>query len=296
VPVGTDAAVTAPLLAGRRAAVTGANRGIGRAIAEALLANGAAVAFCAREPDAVRATQNALRASADGARVSGTVADVTDAASLARFAADAGAALGGVDSLVCNAGIWGPKGPLRDVPWDEWMDAFDVNVHGVARTVRAFLPALLRAGGGRIVILSGGGATKPMPNLAAYSATKTAVVRLGETLAEELREDGIAVNMLAPGAVNTGMLDEIVAAGPERVGTKHYDDALAQRASGGTPPARPAACCAFLLSDGAAGITGKLISAVWDPWESLAEHRAQLAASDVYTLRRIVPADRGLDW
>ena len=288
--------MTAPLLAGRRAAITGANRGIGRAVAEALLANGASLAFCARENDAVRATENALRANASEAQVTGVAADVTDAASLERFAAQAEAALGGIDSLVCNAGIWGPKGPLRDIPWDEWMYAFDVNVHGVARTVRAFLPALVRAGGGRIVILSGGGATKPMPNLAAYSATKSAVVRLGETLAAELHDDGIAVNMLAPGAVNTGMLDEIFAAGPERVGRKEYDDAVAQRAGGGTPPARPAACCAFLLSDRAAGITGKLISAVWDPWESLGEHRDELAGSDVYTLRRIVPADRGMAW
>ena len=288
--------MTAPLLAGRRAAVTGANRGIGRAVAEALLAHGASLAFCARESDAVRATETALRVNASGAQVTGVEADVTDATSLERFAAVAEEALGGIDSLVCNAGIWGPKGPLRDIPWDEWMYAFDVNVHGVARTVRAFLPALGRAGGGRIVILSGGGATKPMPNLAAYSATKSAVVRLGETLAAELRDDGISVNMLAPGAVNTGMLDEILAAGAERVGHKQYDDAVAQRATGGTPPARPAACCAFLLSDRAAGITGKLISAVWDPWESLGSHREELAGSDVFTLRRIVPADRGMHW
>ncbi|MDB5069528.1 MAG: xecD 1, partial [Candidatus Eremiobacteraeota bacterium] len=245
---------------------------------------------------AVRGAESALRASADDARVRGSVADVTDADALARFARDAEDALGGIDALVCNAGIWGPKGALDTISWDEWMYAFDVNVHGVARTVRAFLPALRRAGRARIVILSGGGATKPMPNLAAYSATKSAVVRLGETLAEELRGDGIAVNMLAPGAVNTAMLDEILAAGPERVGRKQYDDARKQRESGGTPPERGAACCAYLLSGAADGITGKLISAVWDPWENFGAHRDELAGTDVFTLRRIVPADRGQDW
>jgi 3-oxoacyl-[acyl-carrier protein] reductase len=283
-------------LAGRRAALTGATRGIGRAVAHRLLADGASVAFCARDAAAVREAQSALRASAGDTRVRGTVADVTDGGALARFAREAEDALGGIDVLVCNAGIWGPKGPLDAIAWDDWMYAFDVNVHGVARTVRAFLPALRRAGGARIVILSGGGATKPMPNLAAYSATKSAVVRLGETLAEELRADGIAVNMLAPGAVNTSMLDEILAAGPDRVGQRQYDDAVAQRASGGTPPERGAACCAYLLSERAAGITGKLISAVWDPWETLDAHRDELARSDVFTLRRIVPADRGQDW
>lgn len=287
--------MTAPL-DGRRAAVTGASRGIGRAVAQRLLDDGAAVAFCARGEAAVRGAERDLRANAADARVRGTVADVTDEAALARFAREAEDALGGIDALVCNAGIWGPKGPLDAVAWDEWMYAFDVNVHGVARTVRAFLPALRRAGGARIVILSGGGATKPMPNLAAYSATKSAAVRLGETLAEELRADGIAVNMLAPGAVNTAMLDEILAAGAERIGQKQYDDALEQRDSGGTPPERGAACCAYLLSERAAGITGKLISAVWDPWESLGAHRDDLARTDVFTLRRIVPSDRGLDW
>lgn len=285
-----------PSPAGRRTAVTGASRGIGRAVAERLLADGASVAFCARDGGAVRETQSELHAGAPGARVYGATADVTDAAALERFAADAEVALGAIDALVCNAGIWGPKGPFESIAWDEWMYAFDVNVHGVARTVRAFLPALRRAGRARIVILSGGGATKPMPNLSAYSATKSAVVRLGETLAEELRGDGIAVNMLAPGAVNTAMLDEILVAGPERVGHKQYDDALRQRESGGTSPERGAACAAFLLSDAADGITGKLISAVWDPWESLGAHRIELATSDVFTLRRIVPADRGLSW
>jgi 3-oxoacyl-[acyl-carrier protein] reductase len=283
-------------LAGRRAAVTGASRGIGRAVAQRLLADGASVAFCARNADAVRDAEGDFRANADVARVRGTVADVTDDGALARFAREAEDALDGIDALVCNAGIWGPKGPLDAVAWDEWMYAFDVNVHGVARTVRAFLPALRRAGRARIVILSGGGATKPMPNLAAYSATKSAAVRLGETLAEELRGDGIAVNMLAPGAVNTSMLDEIVAAGPERIGQQQYDDALKQREGGGTPPERGAACCAYLLSERAAGVTGKLISAVWDPWESLDAHRDELARTDVFTLRRIVPADRGMDW
>jgi NAD(P)-dependent dehydrogenase (short-subunit alcohol dehydrogenase family) len=284
-------------LRNRRAAVTGASRGIGRAIAHRLLADGASVALCARDAAGVRDAADALRAGApDGARVHGEIADVTDAAALERFANAAEDALDGIDSLVCNAGIWGPKGALDAIAWDDWMHAFDVNVHGVARTVRAFLPALRRAGRARIVILSGGGATKPMPNLAAYSATKTAVVRLGETLAEELRADGIRVNMLAPGAVNTAMLDELLAAGPQRVGRKQYDDALKQRDTGGTPPERGAACCSYLLSDAVDGITGKLISAVWDPWESLDAHRDEIARSDVFTLRRIVPSERGMSW
>jgi NAD(P)-dependent dehydrogenase (short-subunit alcohol dehydrogenase family) len=283
-------------LTGRRVAVTGASRGIGLAIARRLAADGAALALCSRDRASLERTATALRTEQPASTIEIAEADVTDAAALAHFAETAENKLGGIDSLVCNAGIWGPKGALDAIDWDAWMYAFDVNVHGVARTFRAFLPALRRSGRGRIAILSGGGATRPMPNLAAYSATKSAVVRLGETLAEELRAERIPVNMIAPGAVNTTMLDELLAAGPNLIGAKQYADALAQRENGGAPPERGAALASFLLSDRAAGITGKLISAVWDPWEQLDTHAEDLARTDVYTLRRIVPQERGLSW
>ena len=259
-----------------------------------LLDDGAHVAFCARSPSAIEDALTALPAG-KAERAHGVIADVTDTVAMQRFADDAEARLRGIDSLVCNAGIWGPKGPLDRIPWADWLYAFDVNVHGVARTLRAFLPAIRRAGNGRIAILSGGGATKPMPNIAAYSATKTAVVRLGETIAEELRDEGIPVNMIAPGAVNTRMLDELLEAGPETIGKRQYSDALKQRDAGGTPPERGAALCSFLLSERCTGITGKLISAIWDPWESLGAHRDDLAG-DIYTLRRITPDERGHHW
>jgi 3-oxoacyl-[acyl-carrier protein] reductase len=283
-------------LVGRRAAITGASRGIGLAIAHRLASDGANIALCSRDATRIERSAADLRTEFAATTIVAVPADVTDADALARFAADAERALGGIDSLVCNAGIWGPKGALDRVDWQEWLHAFDVNVHGVARTVRAFLPALRRAGSARIAVLSGGGATKPMPFLAAYSASKSAVVRLTETLAEELRADGITVNAIAPGAVNTSMLDELLEAGPEKIGHKQHEDALRQRTSGGTSAERGAALASFLLSDAAAGITGKLISAVWDPWEDLAAHREDLARTDVYTLRRIVPTERGLEW
>lgn len=285
-----------PSLAGRSIAVTGATRGIGYAVAKQLLADGSAVAVCGREPEAVQRAVAALQAECGSPeRVFGQAADVTHDAQMSAFAQASLERFGHVDGLVCNAGIYGPKGPLETIAWNDWLYTFDVNVHGVARTLRSFIPALRRSGRGRIAILSGGGATKPMPNLAAYCATKSAVVRLGETVAEELRADNIPVNMIAPGAVNTAMLDEVLAAGPELVGRKQYDDALKQREGGGTPPERGARLCSYLMAD-TSGITGKLISAVWDPWESLDGHAADLAASDVFTLRRIVQADRGFAW
>ena len=150
--------------------------------------------------------------------------------------------------------------------------------------------------GGHIIIISGGGATKPLPYLSAYAASKAAIVRFGETLAEELKERGIDVNLVAPGALNTRLLDEVLQAGPERVGQAFYDASLRQKQSGGTPLTRGADLCAYLASAASDGITGKLLSAVWDPWERLEQWRDELDGTDIYTLRRITPEDRGKKW
>jgi len=132
--------------------------------------------------------------------------------------------------------------------------------------------------------------------LSAYAASKAAVVRFTETLAVECAGADIDVNAVAPGAMNTRMLDQVLAAGPERIGEALYERVLQQKANGGAPPERAADLCVFLLSSRSDGIRGKLISAVWDPWETLAERRRELGETDVYTLRRIVPGDRGMDW
>jgi NAD(P)-dependent dehydrogenase (short-subunit alcohol dehydrogenase family) len=122
------------------------------------------------------------------------------------------------------------------------------------------------------------------------------VVRLTETLAEELREDRIDVNAVAPGPLNTRFLDQVLAAGPEKTGREVHERALRQREEGGAPLAKGAALATFLASARSDGITGRLLSAVWDDWERLPERREALAAGDVFTLRRIVPRDRGLPW
>jgi NAD(P)-dependent dehydrogenase (short-subunit alcohol dehydrogenase family) len=121
-------------------------------------------------------------------------------------------------------------------------------------------------------------------------------VRFGETLAGEVAESGIDVNSVAPGALNTRMLQEILDAGPEKVGAAFYRASIAQREKGGTPLDTGANLCLYLASDESNGITGKLISAAWDPWREFAEHRQDLDKTDIYTLRRIIPAERGLSW
>jgi NAD(P)-dependent dehydrogenase (short-subunit alcohol dehydrogenase family) len=117
-----------------------------------------------------------------------------------------------------------------------------------------------------------------------------------ETLAEEARPHHIDVNSIAPGALNTRILDQFIAAGADKIGAEFHARAMRQKEQGGTPLQRGAELAVFLGSAGSDGITGKLISAVWDPWAALPEHLEDLRRTDVYTLRRIVPADRDLSW
>jgi NAD(P)-dependent dehydrogenase (short-subunit alcohol dehydrogenase family) len=157
-------------------------------------------------------------------------------------------------------------------------------------------PHFKKAARGKIIQLSGGGATSPLPGLSAYAASKAAVIRFVETLAEETRPHHIDVNAIAPGALNTRMLDEFLAAGPERIGLAFYERSLRQKKNGGAPLGKGADLAVFLGSPLSDGITGKLISAVWDPWEALPNHLEDLNGTDIYTLRRIVPRDRGMAW
>jgi NAD(P)-dependent dehydrogenase (short-subunit alcohol dehydrogenase family) len=288
--------MTIAQLEGRGVIVTGASFGLGKAIARACLQHGAHVYICARDKGAIGAARMELAEEAGESRVFAMQTDVADAASVAALVEAASRDLPDLLGIVNNAGMLGPKGMLEDLEWNEWWRTIQINLLGTVLCCRAVLPALRRANYGKIVNLSGGGATAPMPRMSAYAASKAAIVRFTETLAAEYAEYNIDVNAIAPGALNTRMLAEVLAAGPEKVGAAYYNRSVRQRAEGGASLTRAADLCAFLLSKQSDGITGKLISAVWDPWDSLAQRREQLRETDVYTLRRITPKDRGLDW
>ena len=284
-------------LTGRSAVVTGSNQGLGLAIAQAFLASGANVLLMARDAanlDRVRADLAAR--VRPGQTVHALPGDVSRPEDCSAAVERAVSLFGGLVVLVNNAGVYGPMGRLEDVDWKEWEEAVRINLLGTALMCRAALPPMRARGYGKIINLSGGGATGPLPRFTAYAASKAAVVRLTETLAEELRGDGIDVNAIAPGALNTRLLDQVIGAGPEKVGREFHARALKQREEGGVPLEKGAALAAFLASAASDGITGRLLSAVWDDWERLRERRQELADSDVFTLRRIGPKDRGLKW
>ena len=222
--------------------------------------------------------------------------DVADEAQVNDLVAFALRELGSLQALVLNAGVYGPMGSTESVDLDEWRRAIDINLFGVLLPCRAAIPHFKKAGRGKIVVLSGGGATNPLPNISSYAASKAAVVRLMETLAEELRSHHVDVNAIAPGALATRLVDEVLAAGPEKVGAAFYEKNKQWKEKGATPLDLGAGLAVYLASAESDGITGRLLSAQWDPWKTLHEHRDELATSDIYCLRRIVPEDRGKKW
>ena len=275
-------------LEGKRALVTGGGRGIGRAIALALAREGAQVGLVARTRGELEETAAAIRGLGGKAWVG-----VADMARPEQVQATVDGLLedwGGVDVLVNNAGVQGPIGLTHEVPVEEWIQTVQVNLTGCFLCSRLVLPGMIAQRHGKIVNLSGGGAVSPRPRYSAYSASKAGVVRFTETLAAEVAEFGIDVNAVAPGAVNTRMLEETLAAG-EAAGARARTEAHEQLESGGTDPELPAGLVVFLASSRSDGLTGRLLSAVWDRWQEL-EVEAVME-TDVYTVRRITPTDRG---
>ena len=284
-------------LCNRGAIVTGASQGLGRMIAQRFVEEGANVLFCGRDDQMLASVETELQSAAfAGQKVIARRCDVSSNNEVEAMFRQYDSELGQLSILVNNAGIYGPKGPTEEVDWDEWQRCIEINLCGTVIPCRYAITRFKKLGEGKIINLSGGGATSPLPNLSAYAASKAAVVRLTETLAEELRDWHVDVNAIAPGALNTRLLDEILQAGPERVGAEFHARAVKQSQTGGVPLELGADLCVYLASEQSNGISGKLISAKWDPWSSLHKYKNELGATDIYALRRITPEDRCRNW
>jgi NAD(P)-dependent dehydrogenase (short-subunit alcohol dehydrogenase family) len=279
-------------LKSRAAIITGANRGLGEAIARSFALEGANLLLTARDANLMREVAEGIPRAPEQ-KVEWVTADVSQLEDIDVIRDRAMRDFGRVDILVNNAGVYGPIGRLEDVDWQEWCEAITINLFGTAAMSRAVIPVMKKQGYGKIISLSGGGATAPLPRFSAYAASKAAVVRFTETLAYELAEDRIDVNVIAPGALNTRLLDQVLEAGPGRAGEDFYRRAIRQRQEGGASLEVAAELAVFLASGESDGISGRLISAVWDDWRNFAAYRDRLTSSDVFTLRRIVPQDRG---
>jgi len=260
--------------------LTGSSGGIGKFLADSLTAKGHSVCRIARSPQ-------------DGFAIP---CDVSDWAALQNCAKKISKRWNIVDGLICCAGVQEPIGPTMEIDPAAWRSTLAVNLDGTFFSIRAFHSLLCQSQRrAKIICFSGGGSTSPRPNFAAYGVSKTGVVRLVETLAAEWRGQPLDINAVAPGAIFTRMTEQVLARGAAMAGKKEFEQASRQPRENAAQLEKVLGLIEFLLSSRSDGITGKLISAVWDPWEKLHEFKDDLN-SDIYTLRRITPKDRGKTW
>ena len=248
-------------LSGKVALVGGASLGIGRAVAEGLAHEGCRVAICARGQQRLEAAAEAIRA-ATGSDVLAVPCDMAVAEDIQRFVARTVEAFGRLDIVVNNAG-GPPPGAFESHDEAAWQQALNQNFLSVVRTVRAALPHLRAAGGGRIINMTSVAVKEPIPGLVLSNAARLGVVGLAKTLSRELGPDGITVNNVCPGLTLTGRMRELYGGRAEAAG-RSLDDLLAEEARriplGRLAQAEDvAALVVFLASEPARHITGTTI-------------------------------------
>ncbi len=234
--------------------VTGAARGLGRAIAEACAAHGAAVVLVDRDAPALSATAAAL--ASQGTQVQWVVADLADAAAVQRLAQEAWNWRGRIDTLVCNAGIQGPAGPLAAVDDDDWQRVMDVNLRSAVRLCNALAPRMAERGGGSLVLMSSLSALRGNKSIGLYALSKAALAQLARNLAVEWGPRNVRANAIAPGLIHTELAEPLLA-----------DAAFMQRRLRATPlrrigqPHEVAGPVLLLASRAGAFITGQVLVA-----------------------------------
>ncbi len=285
------------ILKDKFAIITGASEGLGFEIAKQFALEGASLFICSRSKRKLLAAETRLIEFIDQSQsITSMAVDISKTEECNKFYQSATNTHPNIDILVNNAGVYGPFGAINHLNWDEWVEAFQINLFGSVYMSNLVVPNMKTNKKGKIIQLSGGGATNPLPFISAYASSKAAIVRYAETLAGELVDYNIDVNSIAPGPLNTRMLNKVLKAGPENVGQDFYDKSIKQKETGGVSLELGAKLAVFLASNRSDGITGKLISAVWDDWEVWPDHITELNASDIYTLRRIAGRDRGKKW
>jgi NAD(P)-dependent dehydrogenase (short-subunit alcohol dehydrogenase family) len=272
-------------LQGEVALVTGAGRGIGRAIAERYAAEGASVVLMSRTTEQV---DDAVRTiTAAGGRAVGAAGDVTVAADVARAVEAAERNFGTVTILVSNAGITGPYAPIWDADPEEWWRTQDVHLHGAFLCTRAVWAGMLQRGGGRIIVISSRAAERGGANLSAYQIAKAGQLRFVEALAQEGADLGVRAFAVHPGMVDTAFADAPL----QRADAQKYLPAFVARIkeikkdpSLGTPISLVADLCTFLGSGQADALSGRYFR-VEDSWEEMARCADAVQRDDLYTLR-----------
>ena len=284
-------------LKGRNILISGGTEGLGLSLAKGIVASQANLVICAR----TKPTLDLVRESLDKLRLKDQkifcfVTDISKSNDVDELYNNIKSSLGRIDILINNAGVIGPSEKFLESNIDEWKKTFDINFFGSVLMIKKFLPDMIENGFGKIIQLSGGGATQPLQGMTSYASSKVAIVRFLETISKEYFSSGVEFNSVAPGMLKTRLLQQMIEAGPDIIGQKLF---TASTKTANEPPSNISLACKlilFLCSDESRGISGKLISAQWDNWMSWPENIDELMDSDVFTLRRITGKDRNINW
>lgn len=275
--------------------ITGASRGLGLHLVGRFWSSGWNVALVSRDCETLSKVVKSLPNRPNQSTMVFSC-DFSKASAISRLIGELKTHLPRLDALINNAAIHGPIGPLCGSSMDKWNEAIQVNLLAPVTLCHGLIDLMSRFGGGSIINLSGGGATGPRANFTAYASSKVALVRFSETLSQEVSSQHIRVNCISPGPMKTALLEEVVTSGVDASGELEFSVAENTLAGGGTSMDKVADLALFLAGKTGAAISGKLISAIWDNWAIWPERSEELKKSDVYTLRRIVGRERGMDW
>jgi NAD(P)-dependent dehydrogenase (short-subunit alcohol dehydrogenase family) len=266
---------------GRSVLVTGAGRGIGKRLAMGFALAGAKVGLLARTEAELDLTK--LEIEQAGGTAIKLRADVRKPDELATAVNRIMGTFGELHVLIAAAGIPGPIGPLLSSKAKAWNEAIETNLIGMVNSCRAALPPMIEKRSGKVIAIVGNGAALARPNFSAYAASKAAVVRFAECLAEEMSDHNVQVNTIVPGGAYTYMTDEILNAGEAKAGRKEVEEAEQIRITGGIAPDKQIQLALFLASERANHISGKLIY-VTDDWKRFERDNMK---PEMYTLRRM---------
>ncbi|MDF2630075.1 MAG: short chain dehydrogenase [Symbiobacteriaceae bacterium] len=248
-------------LAGKVALVTAASKGLGLATALGLAIEGCDLAICSRDEAAIAAAAEQIR-QATGRRVLALTADVSQSADIERLLQATFAEYGGIDILVSNTG-GPPTGMFMDFDDAAWQKAFDNLLMSAVRLTRGVIPSMKARGGGRIIYITSGSVKQPIAALVLSNALRSGVTAMAKTLAAQVAKDGITVNCVAPGRIDTERikwLDNDTAARTGRTAEAAKADWEAKIPAGryGTPE-EFANAVVFLVSEGASYMTGSTL-------------------------------------
>ena len=279
------------------ALITGASKGLGYEIAKSYLKYGSNLVICSSNSNNIKKSYIKLKKiKKKNQKIFYLVADVSSPKQVKKLVNFTIQKFKKIDILINNAGIYGPKGYIEKINWHDWVKTIEVNLFGSILLCRAVIPYFKKNNKGKIIQLSGGGAASPSPRISGYAVSKVGIVRFIENLSEEVKKYNIDINAVAPGAINTNMLNEVLREGPKKIGMYYYQKALKQKKLGGSSFKAACDLILFLGSKYSDGIKGKLVSALWDDWKNWPKYKKILKNSDIYTLRRITTKDRGFNW